>query len=267
MLRTTGDDFREAVDCIANGRLEDALPLLARVVAFDSSHHEAYELWVGLHIDLDRHGRAIELADEGLARGIAPIGLHVEKSRALVFLGRHDEAERVAEAALALDPISTEAVLALADVAIARRDRDAAIRIYQDALRRNPDDDVLHLDLLRLLKDLDQHQVVIDTARDFLRRFGKTAEVLDILGQAHVDTKEYRRADRAFRDAADLNPDDVDLHVNVLMLARFTNNDSAYDRYLDQLGDFDEDLADRVAEEVELLMERIAEDDKEGAEP
>jgi len=252
VLRSSADDFRDARDLIANQRFADALPLLAKVVSFDPSNHQAYVLWVDCHTDMERFARAVELADEGLTRGIAPAELSIAKSEALTKLGRYEEAAAAAQAALAIDPSSNEAVFALAEIELARGDAPAAIRIHQDLLRRDPQNEDVHYALLELL--LESQQPLVDTARDYLRKFGQDADVLAMLGHAYVASREYRRADRAFRDAAELEPDSVEHHVNVLMLARITQNDAAHDRYLEQLADFDEELADEVEDELELLL-------------
>lgn len=252
MLRSSADDFRDARELVANQRYAEALPLLAKVVAFDPSNHPAYVLWINCHSHLERHARALELADEGLSRGIAPAELSLAKSEALTQLGRYEEAAAAAEAALAIDPSSNGAVFTLADIELARADTKAAIRIYQDALRREPQNEDVHYALLELL--VESQQPLVDAARDFLRKFGRDADVLAMLGHAYVASREYRRADRAFRDAAEVEPDEVEHHVNVLMLARITENEAAYDRYLEQLADFDEKLADEVEDEVELLL-------------
>jgi tetratricopeptide (TPR) repeat protein len=263
-IRTSNDDFLAAVDHLAAADFEAALPLLARVVAFDPANEDAYVLWVACHAGLSRNARAIELADAGLARGIAPPDLHLEKGRALRALGQLDEAARAASAALELDPLFSDAVLALARIEMERSNFDEAMAVYEDALRRNPADEEVHFALLELLRDQDRYPRLIESARDFLRTFDKDPDVLGMLGHAYLATGEHRRADRAFRDAARLEPDVVEHHVNVTMLALLINDRQAYDIYLDKLAEQDEDLAEQVARETSLLLEEMVREAREG---
>ena len=185
-FRTTDDLFGEALELVDIENYEKALPLLARVVAFDSTNAVAYELWVGCHIYLKRYARAIELIQSGLDRGIAPSPLNVQKALALELMGQHGAAADAAKQALALDPVSTDAVLALASAEISRGEFDAACDVYRDALRNNPEDEAIHFALLELANDRKQHTSVVEVAREYLRRFEKNAEVLAMLGHAYV---------------------------------------------------------------------------------
>ncbi len=262
-IRTSDDDLREALDHVADGDFHAALPYLARAVAFDPSNEAAYELWVACHTNIGREARAIELADEGLARGIAPVDLQIQKSRALRLLGRFDEAIQAATAAMKLDPLSAHAVDALAAIEIEREQFDAAIEIYEGALRRNPDDEQTHFTLLELLGTLERYDRGIEVARDYLRKFEKDPMVLEMLGRAYLATKDYRRADRAFRDAARMEPDEVRHHVNVGIVALAQDNPDALDRYLDKLAERDEELSAQVARDLELLVEHLEDDDED----
>jgi tetratricopeptide (TPR) repeat protein len=265
-LRRADDDFTEALDCIAAGNLDEALVLLAKVVAFDSTNHEAYELWVACHTTLGRYRRAIELADEGLRRGIAPWRLNLEKARAFRGLEQFEEAAHAAETALEIDPVSTQAVLSLAVTRILQGKREVAVEVYRGALLRNPDDADVAFALLRLFSEAGNDAAAIETARDYLRRFEKNAEVLAMLGQAYLARGDCKRADRAFRDASELEPDVVDHHVNILLVALLTKNESLFEKYLERLAIRDEELAERVAEETELLLDRLTPDHDSGDE-
>ncbi|HJQ40958.1 MAG TPA: tetratricopeptide repeat protein [Thermoanaerobaculia bacterium] len=262
-IRTSDDDLREALDHIMEDDHHGALPYLARVVAFNPSNDLAYELWVACHTNVGREARAIELADEGLARGLEPVPLHAQKSRALRQLGRFDEAVQAATAAMELDPMSAHAIQARAAIEIDREQFDAAIAIYESAVRRNPDDEQTHFALLELLSDLERYDRVIEPARDYLRKFEKEAEVLEMLGRGYLTTKDFRRADRAFRDAARMEPDEARHHVNVGLVALLQDDTDALDSYLDKLADRNEELSAEVAEELQLLVERLHADEEE----
>jgi tetratricopeptide (TPR) repeat protein len=203
-----------------------ALPLLSRIVAFEPELAYPYLLWVLCHIKLGRHERALELADAGLAKDLAPADMNVQKAMAYRALERYDEAMLAAQAALDIDPEFADAQ---------------------------------HV-LIELSADLHRPELVIEHAREYLRRFGKEPEVLALLGHAYADRKDYRRADRAFRDAALLEPELVDHHVNVLMNALTMNDAAGYDRYLDRLEASDPELADAAASAVDAIIDAIHDD-------
>jgi len=255
-IRTAEEDLLHAIEHIDYGEYERALPILSRVVAFAPSNALAYELWVVCHIRLARIDRALELMDAGILRGIAPVRLNIHKSAALRALGRFDEAAEAARLALAAEPASSDGIRALAAVEFARGSGDAAIRIYQEALKRSPDDEDVHFALITLATELERSDLVISSARDYLRRFGRDPEVLSMLGQAYVASSDLRRADRAFRDAAHLDPDDVGHHVNVMVVALLTGKENDFEAYLERLDARNPELAEAAAHQVQLLMSR-----------
>src|SRR6266550_1764122 len=139
-IHTVDEDVAQAVEYIENDHCHDALPLLARVVSFEPANATAHELWVVCHIRTGRLERAIELADEGLARGLSPLTLTLEKSAALRLLERYDEAVEVATIAATIDPDSPRPVRAVAVTQLARGETGAALNTYQQAVIRWQDD-------------------------------------------------------------------------------------------------------------------------------
>lgn len=259
-IRTAEEDLLHAIEHIDYGEYDGALPILSRVVAFAPSNALAYELWVVCHMRLARIDRALELIDAGIVGGIAPVRLNIHKSAALRALGRFDEAAEAARVALAAEPASSDGIRALAAVEFARGSGDAALRIYQEALKRSPDDEDVHFALITLASELERSDFVI-SARQFLRRFDRDPEVLSMLGQAYVALSDLRRADRAFRDAAHLVPDDVGHHVNVMMVALLAGKENDFEAYLERLDVWNPELAEAAAHQVQLLMSRAAEED------
>ncbi|HEY0371110.1 MAG TPA: tetratricopeptide repeat protein [Thermoanaerobaculia bacterium] len=249
-------DIDAAMLLIEEEDYANALPLLARVVAFGVPEVAvpAYHLWVRCHLRLERTERALQLAEEGLARGILPFELQLIRAEALGTLERYDEGIAAAEAAHELDPDSPEPILILADMEVDRGRPEAALQLLQDALRRYPDEEEIHFALVMVADELGRPELVIQSARDYLRKFGKADDVLAMLGYAYLGTGDLRRADRAFRDAAQLEPDDVELHVRVLGLAVAMKNDAGYDAYLERLRQRDPELAELAARGVGELL-------------
>lgn len=253
-------DLAKAMRLVGEEDYADALPLLARVVAFGVPEVAvpAYEVWTRCHLQLGRTERALQLADEGLARGILPFELQLVRAEALAALERYDEGIAAAEAAQELDPDSPDPIQTRADIELERGRPEAALQLLQDALRRHPDEEELHFTLLEAAEELGRSELVIESARDSLRKFGKAHDVLAMLGDAYLRTGNLRRADRAFRDAAELEPDFVALHIGVLAVAMATKNDAGYDAYLDRLREYDPELAEEAARGVgELLAQGL----------
>lgn len=259
-VQNTLDDIADAMRRVAVEDFEGALPILARVVAFAPGEASvaAYQLWALCHVRLGRMERALQIAEEGLARGILPAELQRIRAQALSALERFDEAAAAAEALYALNPASPEAVELRADIEIDRGRFDSALELLLEGRRHHPDDAGILAALVEVADELQRYPLVIEAARDFLRKVGKDAEVLAILGRAYVETRDYRRADRAFRDAAQLDPESVRHHVSVLLVARLTKNDAAYGAYLDRLAQRDPELAERAARALDDALARAA---------
>ena len=259
-LQTILEDIGDATRRIDEEDYEGALPILARVVAFapEVASVPAYHLWALCHVRLGRMERALQIAEEGLARGILPVELGMVRAEALSALELFDEAAAAAEAVYALDPGSADALALRADIEMDRGRFDSALELLLEGRRRHPDDAEIHAALVEAAEELTRHSLVIETARDFLRKFGKDAEVLAALGRAYVETRDYRRADRAFRDAVQLDPGSVRHHMSVLFVAVLMKNDTAYAAYLDRLRQRDPELAERAKRGLDDAMARAA---------
>lgn len=257
-IRTTADEFAEALALMTEENHAEALPLLARVVSFDSTNESAYVLWVDCHVSVGRMEKAIALADEGVARGIRPTVLNAQKSAALLDLKRFDEAAAAAQEALDIDPGNSMAILTLAGAEAARGRFDVAMDVCRNALAADDNGDI-HFELMELARDTGRHDLAIRTARDYLRIFGKDCEVLTLLGNSYIALDDCRRADKAFRDAAALEPDVAEHHVNVLLVAMVTENDAVFHSYFDRLAARDVNLAREVLEETKTVINKFAE--------
>jgi tetratricopeptide (TPR) repeat protein len=256
-IQTVDEEFLHAIDHIGAGEYALAFPILARLVAFQPRDQRIFEAWIEAHIGLERYAKAVEIADAGLAEG-RPAGA-LQFFKALVYATQDDleRAEAAARAAIAAEPPYGAAVVLLSSI-LAKQDRFAeALDLCQRAAVRNPDDEELAFHVVSLAQEMGLHQLVVDSARAYLKRFGRQADVLSLLGSAYADLKEYRKADRAFRDAAALEPDEADHHFNIVMLAIQAGNEAVADSYLDKLALRDELLADSVAAEVDHFFEQL----------
>ena len=253
-IRTAEDEFAAAMDHIEHDEYELALPILSRLVAFVPDSDVIYEAWIEAHLGLGRHARAIAIADAGIAAGRPRGRLEFWKALAYGEQGDVEGAEAAARAAIAAEPDYVVAVSFLTDLLI-QQGRDAeALELCQRAAAGHPDDEELALHAIHIAKTMQLHQVVVDSAQAFLRRFGRDVDVLSWLGSAYVDLKDYRKADHAFRDAASLEPEEVDHHVNVVMTAIAAGNQKAADAYIGKLARRDPDLAGEVGEALDAIL-------------
>jgi tetratricopeptide (TPR) repeat protein len=257
MLRTVLQELADAIELIKEQKHEDALLILNRLVAFDSSNEAVYSWWVLCHVEMGRYKRALELAEAGLARGMNNVQIHVARSMAHGWLLQWEEAIAASYAALAIDPHSREAVHTLVTAELGRENLEGALEAHRVAHQHHPDDQDLLLGYLRVASQLRRHRLAIDLAREYLRKFGKDVEVLTFLGNAYVETRDLQRAAKAYADSAAIDPDAVDPHVHVLMLAKLTGNNRAFDLYIHGLEKRKPGLAAQVMARIEAQMERF----------
>ena len=259
-FRTTDSEFADALVLVRGGKSAEAIPILTRIVSFDSEDHEAFEMLISAHMDVKRYERALQLATEGIAAGRPAAPLLVWKSLACADLGREDEAERTAREALEADPSLETAAFTLANVLVRQKKPADALAVCREFLARNPDDDLIAHRAVTLASDLDQFELVIELAHHYLRRHGGNAEVLHRLGLAYVDTRDFHKGERAFRDAVALEPDDVEYNACVVLALVLQGNDRKADRYVERLAVRDPDLADAVDEFVDEVSVDPAQD-------
>jgi len=262
-IRTAADEFATALEHMSAGEHALALPILGRLVAFEPHNDEIYAAWIDAHLALGRHQKAIEIAEAGIAAGHPRAPLELWKALAYAAQEDMERAEAAARAAIAAEPSFAAATDFLAGLLVRQNRHAEALEICQRAAAENPDDEELALQTIDVAREMSLHQLVVDSARAYLKRFGRHVGVLSSLGSAYTDLKEYRKADRAFRDAAALEPDEADHHFNIVMLAIMGGNEAAADAYLDKLASRDEDLAASVADSVDRFFEQVEEEDTE----
>jgi tetratricopeptide (TPR) repeat protein len=254
-IRTSEDDFLEAIEHMNAGEYDLALPILARLVAFEPDDNEIFERWIDAHIGLGRYQRAIEIADAGIAQGRPSEALEIWKALAYKKLGDLERAEAAARASWAADPSFSAPVIFLSTLLREQERYDEALEICRRAAEQNPEDEDLAFEAVEAADGTERADLVIDLARSFLKRFGKRDDVLSLLGGAYADRKEYRKAERAFRDAAALEPD--------VVMTMYTGGDErGGDAYLDKLAERDEELADRVGDAVDEFFDLMAKEEE-----
>jgi Flp pilus assembly protein TadD len=253
-IRTSEDEYLDALDLMDDGDYAAALPILARLVAFEPDNDEIYAAWLDAHIGLGRYQRAIELADGAIAQGRSRRMAEMWKAIACRKMGRLDEAEASVRAALALEPSSSSAVVFLTSILEEQGRQAEALEFCTRAAAENPEDEDLARRFIDLADAMDRHDLVVESCREYLRRFEKSGAVLSYLGNAYLDLGEDREAERAFRDAAALEPELAEHHANLVMAMMLRGDQKGADAYLDKLASRDEELANEVDELIDALL-------------
>lgn len=264
-FRSTEEEIVAAIDLLEDGEYEAALPILSRLVAFVPESNTLYEAWIEAHIGLERYAPAIALADAGIAAGRPRAPLELSKAFAHYRQGDFERAEAAARAAVAAEPDHLDSIELLTDLLVLRGRTVEALELCRAAAAEHPDGAELARQAIHIAKDMRRYQDVVDSALVYLRRFGRDADVLSCLGNAYVDLNDYRKADRAFRDAASLEPYEADHHINVVMTAIAAGNAKAADAYLGKLSRRDPELAAEVEEAIDEIFADA--DDDELTEP
>lgn len=253
-IRTADEELEEARTLTHAGMPALALPILGRLAAFDPDNDEIREAWISAHVDLRRYQKVLEIADAAIARGRERPRFEFWRAVAYDGLKDPERAEACARAALAAEP-SYSAAIVLLSLLLANKNRHAeALELCQRTAAEYPENYEVAEQAIALALEMELHGVVVDSARAYLRRFGRNAAVLKHLGSAYLELKEFRKADRAFRDAATLEPHVAEHHCNVMLLAILTGDMAGAEAYLGRLAARDEQLADAVAAAVDQVL-------------
>ncbi len=109
---------------------------------------------------------------------------------------------------LRLDPGDTDAALWLARLYRLQNDREKATAVLRGVLEREPENEPAVEELTRLLLDQGKSSEAISLLKRIVTR-SATPALLDLLGDAYIQTHDPARAEQAYRKAVELEPGDV----------------------------------------------------------
>jgi|KBSSwiStaDraftv2_1062776.scaffolds.fasta_scaffold168632_2 tetratricopeptide (TPR) repeat protein len=138
---------------------------------------------------LGRHEDAVEICHNGLARHPGYLSARVTLGRALLHLGRLDEAEQELENVLRGAPQNLAALRALGDIHHRRGDLPQALSNYQAASLLAPNDPELE----RAVSELSEALARSASEREYLRARSVVAALEQWLAAVHV-TRAQRSA-------------------------------------------------------------------------
>ncbi|MCK2219262.1 tetratricopeptide repeat protein [Actinomadura sp. ATCC 31491] len=191
----------------------DAVVWAERALALDPRHSWALRSRVDFLIWGRRFGEAERAAAE--AAELRPDDPDVHVTGAWVFSSqdREDEAVVWAERALALDPRHSWALRSRIDFLRWQRRFDEAERAAAEAAELRPDDPDVHVTGAWVLSDQDRYDEALSRAERALAIDPRHRSAL----QSRIDflrrQRRFGEAERAAAEAAELRPDEPDVHV------------------------------------------------------
>ena len=191
------ENLREAAELLQAGRIDDAEPIVRRILAIAPQAADAHNL---LGAILDQRGRT-------------------------------EEAEREYREALRLNPRSISARANLGVLLARTNHTDQAVQLFESVLHENPDHPqaVLNLGLLYTARgDYNRALPLLERANAF---FPNTFTVLYNLGVVQYQLKRLDEAASALASAATLSPDDAGTLYYLGLIASARGDSEAAARY------------------------------------
>lgn len=170
--------------------------------------------------------------------------------------GRSDEATKHLTACLKLRPDLLEAHEMLARIAYERGAPDEAIRLAEEGIRRcGPSPDLLkHLGHSQL--DLGRTEEAIATLEQIAIRPAPMIESLYLLGQAHMQARDYDRASERFQEVIKAQPDHTQAYFGLFTACQRSGRSEEAEKYQKKFMRLEaadrKDLSDRSGEESTL---------------
>jgi Flp pilus assembly protein TadD len=186
-------------------RPEESEAAYRRAVALQPNYGTAHHNLGALLSEMERAEEALAILDRAGSLGVKSRELLINRARTLFKLYRFDEAERVYEEAVTLDPLDPEAQQSLAELRYMRGDPKFARSIVTAAASRrdNLRLQLLFGDLLRRSGDLAGAETVL---RDVLTNHGPLPEVRSSLATVLHESGRLKEAEIEALEAAAARP-------------------------------------------------------------
>jgi arylsulfatase A-like enzyme/Flp pilus assembly protein TadD len=231
------EKYRHAADLAGDRKFEDATNLYREVLADDP---EMADVWLQLAEVLVRQARndeAVEAYKQVIARSPKNPGALIDMAGTLMRLGRLDEAQKHAELAVSVAPAGSHEMLA--KIALARHDREAALREAKLAQEADPTLPMpLYVEGLLLYNQEKYAQALgpLMAAREALR--GRTVQMNDLnyyIGDSLARMERYGEAEPYLLEEIRVFPHNTRARAGLAMLYRAMGRDADSDRVVDDL--------------------------------
>ena len=157
-------------------------------------------------------------------------------SRVLTWAGKHDEAERLVNLAVAMIPEDSETHIQKAILLWREGDREAAIAQYREAELLDPWNASIHRKLGLLLSELGRSEEAQMELEKAISMDPKLANAHYDLGIVLQDLGKTKQAETAFRTAQKINPNHAEAFNNLgVILAQRGNIKAAYEQFAEAL--------------------------------
>jgi choline-sulfatase len=231
------EKYRRAADLAGDLKFEEATALYREVLAEDNG---MTDVWLQLAEVLVRQGRtedAVAAYREVIKRNPRDPGSLIDMAGALMRLGKLDEAQKHAELAVSVAPAGAHEMLA--KIALARHDRDGALReakLAQDADPTLPMP--LYVEGLLLYNQAKYVEALgpLTRARDALR--GRTVQLNDLnyyIGDSLARLERYPEAEPYLLEEVRVFPHNTRARAGLAMLYRAMGRDADSERAIDEL--------------------------------
>lgn len=157
-------------------------------------------------------------------------------SRVLLWAGKHEEAERLIDLAMATTAADGDAHFQKATLLRRAGDNEAALVHYREAARLTPGRAPVHYGLGVLLSELGRKTEAREELETAVRLDPNMVEAHYDLGVVLDELGDVRQAEAAFREALELDPSHADAHNNLgVILARRGDLAAAAEQFAEAL--------------------------------
>lgn len=193
---------------LRTGKSDQAAAQYRAILAADPANKENRERLITLYLARRTYDDAIREAEVGLKQSPTDTGLQVLLARAYEGQGRTGEAVALLEAAAAKDTISPEPLMTLGDLRFKKGEYLSALKLYEEALKRSPDNFAAMNNIALLIADhgYDMGRAA-ELASRLYTRYPKEPAVVDTMGWVLFKQGKMDQALPLLRIAATGAPD------------------------------------------------------------
>jgi tetratricopeptide (TPR) repeat protein len=191
---------------MAQGRKEDAKKMNDSILSSNPKDNDALGLQASLLLDKGELQNAVSQLQTVVTRSPSNFVAHFNLGRGLAEKGELEEARGQFAEALRLRPDYNAARLALAQIQLAKREYDMAIKTADEALTYEARNVPAKLIRVNANMGLNRMGPARDELKQILDANPNSQDALILLATVFLDEKKYKEAEDIYRKSYDLNP-------------------------------------------------------------